>query len=46
MSLKEIQRLMGIEEEYMGDYNPLEDKSAEQDIFSQRHAHYGLCIHK
>jgi len=47
MPLKEIQRLLGIEGEYRGDYNPLEGKSpAEQDIFSQRHAHYGLCIHQ
>jgi hypothetical protein len=43
MSLKDIQNILGLEEEYVGHYNPLKVK---QDMFSKRHAHNSLCFYQ
>jgi site-specific DNA recombinase len=47
MSLKDIQNILGLEEEYVGHYNPLNGKSkVKQDMFSKRHAHHSLCFYQ
>ena len=45
LSLKDIQEILCLENEYVGDYNPLKPK-VKQDTLSKRYAHHCLCVHQ
>ena len=45
MSLNDIQEILGLENEYVGEYNPLKPK-VKQDTLSKRYAHHCLCVHQ